>query len=180
MSLFDPASRLGRGAGALLALAVATGCAAHHAKYPRSPSTAFQEYHATTLARLFEPAAAEHPGESGVLYMRYGSKALVARLALADLAERSLDLQYYQWDAVAKQLSRYSVFARTHFRADRDLCHRDLAFQAPHQLAQSNIKRRKLMRIERLLIVAMLSLFFGYITCTTQNRVPISTKPHQC
>jgi hypothetical protein len=31
--------------------------------------------------------------------MRYGSKALVARLALADLAERSLDLQYYIWDA---------------------------------------------------------------------------------
>ena len=99
MSLFDPASRLGRGAGALLALAVATGCAAHYAKYPRSPSTAFQEYQATTLGRLFEPAAAEHPGESGVVYMRYGRKALEARLALADLAERSLDLQYYIWDA---------------------------------------------------------------------------------
>ncbi len=33
------------------------------------------------------------------MYMRYGSKALVARLALADLAERSLDLQYFIWDA---------------------------------------------------------------------------------
>ena len=31
--------------------------------------------------------------------MRYGRKALEARLALADLAERSLDLQYYIWDA---------------------------------------------------------------------------------
>src|SRR6185369_4448829 len=66
---------------------------------PPSSSTAFQEYHATTLGRLFEPAAVEHPGESGVLYMRYGSKALVARLALADLAERSPDLQYFIWDA---------------------------------------------------------------------------------
>jgi cardiolipin synthase C len=99
MSLFDPASRLGRGAGVLLALAVASGCAAHYAKYPRSPSTAFQEYQATTLGRLFDPAAAKHPGESGVLYMRYGRKALEARLALADLAERSLDLQYFIWDA---------------------------------------------------------------------------------
>ena len=80
MSLFDPASRLARGAGALLALAVATGCAAHYAKYPRSPSTAFQEYHATTLGRLFEPAAAKHPGESGVLYMRYGRRALEAHM----------------------------------------------------------------------------------------------------
>ena len=99
MSLFDPASRLGRGAGVLLALAVATGCAVYYAKYPRSPSTAFQEDHATTLARLFEPAAAKHPGESGVEYMRYGRMALEARLALADLAERSLDLQYFIWDA---------------------------------------------------------------------------------
>ena len=31
--------------------------------------------------------------------MRYGRKALEARLALADLAERSLDLQYFIWDA---------------------------------------------------------------------------------
>jgi putative cardiolipin synthase len=31
--------------------------------------------------------------------MRYGRTALEARLALADLAERSLDLQYYIWDA---------------------------------------------------------------------------------
>ena len=99
MNLLDPASRFGRKTGALLALAIATGCATYDANYPRSPSTALPEYHATTLGRLFEPAAAEHPGESGVLYMRYGSKALVARLALADLAERSLDLQYFIWDA---------------------------------------------------------------------------------
>jgi putative cardiolipin synthase len=51
------------------------------------------------LGRLFESAAAEQPGESGVFYMRYGRRALEARLALADLAERSLDLQYYIWDA---------------------------------------------------------------------------------
>jgi putative cardiolipin synthase len=99
MRLFAATSRFGRGTVASLALAVVTGCAAHYAHVPRSPSAAFQEYHATTLGRLFEPAAAAHPGESGVMYMRYGSKALVARLALADLAERSLDLQYFIWDA---------------------------------------------------------------------------------
>src|SRR4030095_15082691 len=99
MSLSDRASGLRFGASALLALAVASGCAAqaHYAKYPRSPSTAFQEHQATTLGRIFDPAAAKHPGESGVLFMRYGQKALEARLALADLAQRSLDLQYYIW-----------------------------------------------------------------------------------
>jgi putative cardiolipin synthase len=99
MSLFDPASRLGRAAGALLALAVATGCGVYNTKYPRSPSTAIPEDHTTTLARLFEPAAAKHPGESGVEYIRYGRPALEARLSLCDLAERSLDLQYYIWDS---------------------------------------------------------------------------------
>jgi putative cardiolipin synthase len=99
MSLSDATSRLGRATAAFLVLAVAAGCAAHYAKYPRSPSSALQEYHSTTLGRLFDPPAAKHPGESGVVYMRYGSKALVARLALVDLAERSLDLQYFIWDA---------------------------------------------------------------------------------
>jgi len=99
MSLFDPASRLGRGGGVLLVIAVATGCAFYNTKYPRSPSTALPEDRATTLARLFEPAVARHPGDSGVEYMRYGRVALEARLALCDLAERSLDLQYYIWDA---------------------------------------------------------------------------------
>src|SRR5512132_3082323 len=99
MNLLDSASRFARGSGALLALVIATSCATYNTKYPRSPSTAFREYQTTTLGRLFDPAVAKHPGESGVLYMRYGRRALEARLALADLAERSLDLQYYIWDA---------------------------------------------------------------------------------
>ena len=73
MSLFDATLRFGRATAAVLALVVVSGCAAHYAKFPRSPSTAFQEYHSTSLGRLFDPAAAKHPGESGVVYMRYGS-----------------------------------------------------------------------------------------------------------
>jgi putative cardiolipin synthase len=99
MRLCDPASWLRRAAGVLLALAVATGCAAYNTKYPRSPSTTIPEDHTTTLARLFEPTVAKHRGESGVEYMRFGRVALEARLALCDLAQRSLDLQYYIWDA---------------------------------------------------------------------------------
>src|SRR5688572_30294316 len=99
MRPIDPVSRLGPVAGVLVVLAVAAGCSTYNTKYPRTPSTAFREYPATTLGRLFDSAAAERPGESGVFYMRYGRKALEARLALADLAEGSLDLQYYIWDA---------------------------------------------------------------------------------
>jgi len=53
----------------------------------------------------------------------------------------------YPGDHVAKQLARYSGFDRTRFRADRDLCHRNPAFQAPTQLTQSDIKRRRLTRL---------------------------------
>ena len=99
MNLPDPASRLGRKTVAWLALAIATGCATYDTNYPRSPSTALPEDQASTLGRLFEEEATNHPGESGVIPIRYGRKALEARLALADLAERSLDLQYFIWDA---------------------------------------------------------------------------------
>jgi len=48
---------------------------------------------------MFERKVAEHPGKSGVEYIRQGRIALEARMALADLAENTLDLQYYIWDA---------------------------------------------------------------------------------
>jgi hypothetical protein len=43
MSRSYPASRLGRGIGALVVLALATSCSTYNAKYPRSPSTAYIE-----------------------------------------------------------------------------------------------------------------------------------------
>jgi putative cardiolipin synthase len=51
----------------------------------------------TTWARTVGSAAAEHPGASGIELVPYGFDALSARLALADTAERCLDLQYYIW-----------------------------------------------------------------------------------
>ena len=110
MSLVDRASRLRFGAGALLALAVASGCAAqaHYAKYPRSPSTAFQEHQATTLGRIFDPAAAKHPGESGVLFMMaYGEggaraiRSIFERVA-GDRGGEFVDLSTATIRAVAK------------------------------------------------------------------------------
>jgi putative cardiolipin synthase len=69
----------------------------------------------SSWARTISPAAAEHPGSSGVDLFPYGLDALSARLALADSAERTLDLQYYIWmpDTAGKVL------------ADRVLCAAD-------------------------------------------------------
>jgi putative cardiolipin synthase len=66
--------------------------------YPRTHSAAFDQPQTTTVGALFQEAAARHPGESGFTLVRQGSRAFLARLAMADLAERTLDAQYYIWD----------------------------------------------------------------------------------
>ena len=66
--------------------------------YPRTVSTAFEGFASTRLGQFFGPAADEHPGLSGFGLLGHGREAFIVRLALADLAERSLDMQYYTWD----------------------------------------------------------------------------------
>jgi hypothetical protein len=66
--------------------------------YPRTPSTAFAQPQTTTLGALFQEAAEQHPSSSGFSLMREGERAFMARLAMADLAEKSLDAQYYIWE----------------------------------------------------------------------------------
>ena len=51
----------------------------------------------TTLGQRAEARLADHPGKNGVLMLRSGRDAFVARALLARLAERSIDLQYYMF-----------------------------------------------------------------------------------
>nr|WP_281380497.1 phospholipase D-like domain-containing protein [Mycoplana azooxidifex] len=60
--------------------------------------TGFEDAASTRLGRFFGPAAAAHPGLSGFSLLGQAREAFITRLALADLAERSLDMQYYIWD----------------------------------------------------------------------------------
>jgi cardiolipin synthase C len=69
--------------------------------YPRTRSTAFEQPQTTTVGALFQEAAHRHPDQSGFALMLQGGRALMARLAMADLAEKTLDAQYYIWDADA-------------------------------------------------------------------------------
>ena len=66
--------------------------------HPRTPSTAFDDPASTRLGQFFGPAADKHPGLSGFSLLSQAREAFITRLALADLAERSLDMQYYMWD----------------------------------------------------------------------------------
>jgi len=81
-----------------------TGCASRSGPNyprmipPRKISTAHENPSSTRLGQFFGPAADEHPGLSGFSLLSHGREAFIVRLALGDLAERSLDLQYYVWD----------------------------------------------------------------------------------
>ena len=66
--------------------------------YPRKPSNTFAQPETTTVGALFQEAADKHPGVSGFSIIRQGGQAFMARLAMADLAEKTLDGQYYIWD----------------------------------------------------------------------------------
>ena len=66
--------------------------------YPRTSSTALAQPETTTIGTLFQEAADRHPGQSGFGLLRDGSRAFMGRLAMADLAEKTLDAQYYIWD----------------------------------------------------------------------------------
>src|SRR5262245_11335037 len=66
--------------------------------YPRKPSNTFEQPETTTVGALFQEEAEKHPSLSGFAIIRQGGPAFMARVAMADLAEKTLDGQYYIWD----------------------------------------------------------------------------------
>jgi putative cardiolipin synthase len=90
----------------LLALSVllAAGCAIVHKDYPRTASTAFQDHESTAIGKEIAALAGQHPGESGFAIIRRGRQAFTARVALADVAEKTLDVQYFLWERDATGL----------------------------------------------------------------------------
>jgi putative cardiolipin synthase len=80
-----------------LALASLAGCATLPTDYPRTKSHSLTDTADTRLGRALAPLTAAHPGQSGLHPLASGLDAFVARLVLADAAEKSLDVQYYIW-----------------------------------------------------------------------------------
>jgi putative cardiolipin synthase len=84
----------------LLATSLLLGaCAKVNWDYQRIPSNAFEQSEITTVGALFQKAAAQHPGLSGFSLVQHGEDAFLARFAMCDLAEKTLDAQYYIWDS---------------------------------------------------------------------------------
>ena len=76
-------------------LLVAGGCASLPENVQLVPSTAYLDTHDTRIGRHVQGKIQMHPGESGYLLLGNGLDAFVARVRLAQLAERSIDTQYY-------------------------------------------------------------------------------------
>lgn len=84
----------------LLLLAVLlSGCAGTPRQTALPPESAFSRPELTTLGRAFLPQQTARPGDSGYRLLNNGISALFARAALIDAAERSIDLQYYIYEA---------------------------------------------------------------------------------
>jgi putative cardiolipin synthase len=99
-----------------LLLSMAGGCASVGQDVPRVPSYAIGNGEQTTLGRAFAEQAAQHPALSGFQVVTSGHTAFVARTALADAAERTLDLQYY---SVGDDLTTDLLLLRIVAAADR-------------------------------------------------------------
>jgi putative cardiolipin synthase len=85
-----------RSLAALLPLSLAA-CISLPTDYPRIESRALTDTGGTSLGRTAANHLAGQSAPSGVRLLDRGLDAFVARLALAEVAERSLDVQYYIW-----------------------------------------------------------------------------------
>jgi len=81
---------------ATLAL-IFSGCASLPSNVARDESHALQDTATTTLGLQSHAAQQAHPGQSAFRPLKSGVDALLARIVLADAAQRSLDAQYYIW-----------------------------------------------------------------------------------
>lgn len=91
-------SRIGAASITVFTVAAAVlvgGCAAVRHDAPRPVSHAIDDPQHTQLARRFATQLPSEPGLSGFRLLTSGQDALLARAALAEVAQHTLDLQYY-------------------------------------------------------------------------------------
>jgi putative cardiolipin synthase len=79
----------------VMLLALVSACASLPTDFEKTPSYAIRDTGDTYLAGRVGPLVAAHPDQSGFYPMPQGIEALAARLRLARLAEKGIDLQYF-------------------------------------------------------------------------------------
>lgn len=84
---------------ALVLVAILTSCSSLPTDYPRTASSALQRPVTTGVSGILQREAAKHPGKSGFAILEGNREAFTDRVALADFAQKTLDIQYYIWSA---------------------------------------------------------------------------------
>lgn len=92
---------------AVLLVFLLFACAGLPLQSARTSTYALEETQATRLGAAFGPREQEHPGSNAFHLLSNGPDALVARIVLTEVADRSLDLQYYIWhdDLTGRELA---------------------------------------------------------------------------
>ncbi|MGD8236786.1 MAG: phospholipase D family protein [Chromatiales bacterium] len=83
----------------LLFLLPLAGCSTLPTDYPRTYSQALEDPKQTKTGAKITRLAEQRPGKSGFAILRKGRGAFTSRIAMAGTAEKTLDLQYYIWEA---------------------------------------------------------------------------------
>jgi cardiolipin synthase C len=83
----------------LLVVSWLTACATLPPPPGNPPEYAFSHPAETRLGRLAQGSNEAHPGKTGLVLLDTGSQAFLARAALIEAAERSIDAQYYIWNS---------------------------------------------------------------------------------
>lgn len=88
-------------------VALLTACASLPSQTGRQPSYALQDTETTRLGIAFSPQEQQHPASSAFHLLPDAEDAIVARVMLAEIADRTLDLQYYIWhdDLTGRELA---------------------------------------------------------------------------
>ncbi|MFM0741819.1 phospholipase D family protein [Paraburkholderia xenovorans] len=86
-----------RGIATAFLVTLLSACASLPPQTGRSTTHALTGTDDTPLGTAFVPQERQHPDNSAFHLLPNGVDALLARIVLADAAERSLDLQYYIW-----------------------------------------------------------------------------------
>ncbi|BCX49667.1 phospholipase D family protein [Haloferula helveola] len=83
----------------VLATLLTASCGINYRDVPKTPSAALKKAPSSGVAGQFEAAARRHPGKSGFAALGGNREAFTSRVALADFARETLDVQYYIWTA---------------------------------------------------------------------------------
>lgn len=78
---------------------VLAGCASGPASHSKQGSVALEAPGNTTAGAFFAPELEANPGKSGFILLPSGDEAFRTRNGIAAIAEKTIDAQYYIWEA---------------------------------------------------------------------------------